>query len=31
MANLAAGLVGDEVGTVAVPLERLKRAIEDKQ
>jgi D-beta-D-heptose 7-phosphate kinase/D-beta-D-heptose 1-phosphate adenosyltransferase len=28
LANLAAGLVGDEVGTVAVPLEKLKRTIE---
>ena len=27
MANLAAGLVGDEVGTVAVPIKRLKRVI----
>jgi len=26
-ANLAAGLVGDEIGTVAVPLERLKQTI----
>jgi rfaE bifunctional protein kinase chain/domain len=26
-ANIAAGLVGDEVGTVAVPLDRLKRII----
>ena len=31
LANLAAGLVGDEVGTVAVSLEKLKRVIEDKQ
>ncbi len=30
VANLAAGLVGDEVGTVAVPLERLKRVLQDK-
>jgi D-beta-D-heptose 7-phosphate kinase/D-beta-D-heptose 1-phosphate adenosyltransferase len=29
IANLAAGLVGDEVGTVAVPLERLERTIRD--
>jgi rfaE bifunctional protein kinase chain/domain len=31
LANLAAGLVGDEVGTVAVPLEKLKRLLQDKQ
>jgi rfaE bifunctional protein kinase chain/domain len=31
LANLAAGLVGDEVGTVAVPLEKLKRLLRDKQ
>jgi D-beta-D-heptose 7-phosphate kinase/D-beta-D-heptose 1-phosphate adenosyltransferase len=31
IANLAAGLVGDEVGTVAVPLEKLKRLLQDKQ
>jgi bifunctional ADP-heptose synthase (sugar kinase/adenylyltransferase) len=30
LANLAAGFVGDEVGTVAVPREKLKRRIEDK-
>jgi len=30
LANLAAGLVGDEVGTVAVPLEKLERAIKDR-
>jgi rfaE bifunctional protein kinase chain/domain len=30
IANLAAGLVGDEVGTVAVSLEKLKRIIQDK-
>jgi rfaE bifunctional protein kinase chain/domain len=30
LANLAAGLVGDEVGTVAVPKEKLKHIIEDK-
>jgi D-beta-D-heptose 7-phosphate kinase/D-beta-D-heptose 1-phosphate adenosyltransferase len=30
IANIAAGLVGDEVGTVAVPLERLKRVIREK-
>ncbi len=29
MANFAAGLVGDEVGTVAVPLINLKRVIEE--
>lgn len=28
IANLAAGLVGEEVGTVAVPREKLKRAIQ---
>jgi rfaE bifunctional protein kinase chain/domain len=31
IANLAAGLVGDEVGTVAVPLERLERTIKDQR
>jgi bifunctional ADP-heptose synthase (sugar kinase/adenylyltransferase) len=31
LANLAAGLVGDELGTVAVPLEKLKRLLQDKQ
>jgi rfaE bifunctional protein kinase chain/domain len=30
MANLAASLVGDEVGTVAVPLAKLERTIKDK-
>ena len=30
LANLAAGFVGDEVGTVAVPREKLKRGIEDR-
>jgi D-glycero-beta-D-manno-heptose-7-phosphate kinase len=30
LANLSAGFVGDEVGTVAVPREKLKRRIEDK-
>ena len=30
IANLAAGLVGDEVGTVAVPLEKLKRLLQDR-
>jgi D-beta-D-heptose 7-phosphate kinase/D-beta-D-heptose 1-phosphate adenosyltransferase len=29
LANIAAGFVGDEVGTVAVPIEKLKRSIED--
>lgn len=29
IANFAAGLVGDEVGTVAVPLSKLKRVIEE--
>ncbi|MGH7826973.1 MAG: D-glycero-beta-D-manno-heptose-7-phosphate kinase [Candidatus Binatia bacterium] len=29
-ANLAAGLVGGEVGTVAVPLQRLKRTIKEQ-
>ena len=28
LANIAAGFVGDEVGTVAVPIEKLKRRIE---
>jgi rfaE bifunctional protein kinase chain/domain len=28
LANIAAGFVGDEVGTVAVPIEKLKRGIE---
>lgn len=31
IANLAARLVGDEVGTVAVPLEKLRKVIEDKK
>lgn len=31
VANLAAGLVGEEVGTVAVSLEKLKRSLQDKQ
>ncbi|HEX2229482.1 MAG TPA: PfkB family carbohydrate kinase [Candidatus Binatia bacterium] len=31
MANLAAGLVGDEVGTVAVPRQRLIGLLEEKQ
>jgi D-beta-D-heptose 7-phosphate kinase/D-beta-D-heptose 1-phosphate adenosyltransferase len=31
IANVAAGLVGDEVGTVAVPLEKLKRSLKDKK
>ena len=30
LANTAAGFVGDEVGTVAVPWEKLKRGIKDK-
>ena len=30
MANMAAGLVGDEVGTVAVPVEKLKSTIKAK-
>jgi rfaE bifunctional protein kinase chain/domain len=30
IANLAAGLVGDEVGTVAVPLEKLKQLLQDQ-
>jgi len=30
LANIAAGFVGDEMGTVAVPVEKLKRSIEDK-
>ena len=29
LANTAAGFVGDEVGTVAVPLQKLQRSIED--
>jgi rfaE bifunctional protein kinase chain/domain len=29
LANIAAGFVGDEVGTVAVPIEKLKRRIEE--
>jgi D-beta-D-heptose 7-phosphate kinase/D-beta-D-heptose 1-phosphate adenosyltransferase len=31
VANLAAGLVGAEVGTVAVSLEKLKQSIQNKQ
>jgi rfaE bifunctional protein kinase chain/domain len=31
LANIAAGFVGDEVGTLAVPIEKLKRAIEDRR
>ncbi|MBI4527657.1 MAG: D-glycero-beta-D-manno-heptose-7-phosphate kinase [Deltaproteobacteria bacterium] len=31
MANLAAGLVGDEVGTVAVPADQLKEAIRERR
>jgi rfaE bifunctional protein kinase chain/domain len=30
LANLAAGLVGDEIGTVAVPFEKLERTVRDK-
>jgi rfaE bifunctional protein kinase chain/domain len=30
LANIAAGFVGDEVGTVAVPLEKLQRRVEDQ-
>ncbi|MGH7852685.1 MAG: bifunctional heptose 7-phosphate kinase/heptose 1-phosphate adenyltransferase, partial [Candidatus Binatia bacterium] len=29
LANIAAGFVGDEMGTVAVPIEKLKRSIEE--
>ena len=31
IANLAAGLVGEEVGTVAVPLTRLRKAIQEQK
>jgi D-beta-D-heptose 7-phosphate kinase/D-beta-D-heptose 1-phosphate adenosyltransferase len=31
LANLAAGLVGDEVGTVAVPRQKLKRLLRERQ
>jgi rfaE bifunctional protein kinase chain/domain len=31
LANLAAGLVGDEVGTVAVSFDKMKRIVQDKQ
>lgn len=31
LANLAAGLAGEEVGTVAVSLDKLKRSVQDKQ
>jgi hypothetical protein len=31
LANAAAGFVGDEVGTVAVPRQKLKRLLEEKQ
>ena len=31
ISNLAAGLVGEEVGTVAVSLDKLKRSVQDKQ
>jgi D-beta-D-heptose 7-phosphate kinase/D-beta-D-heptose 1-phosphate adenosyltransferase len=30
IANIGAGFVGDEVGTVAVPIEKLKQAIKEK-
>jgi rfaE bifunctional protein kinase chain/domain len=30
LANIAAGFVGDEVGTVAVPLQKLRRSVEDQ-
>lgn len=30
LANVAAGFVGDEVGTVAVPLQKLRRSVEDQ-
>lgn len=30
LANLAAGFVGDEVGTVAVPIDKLRRSVEDQ-
>jgi D-beta-D-heptose 7-phosphate kinase/D-beta-D-heptose 1-phosphate adenosyltransferase len=30
LANLAAGFVGDEIGTVAVPAAKIKKAIEDR-
>jgi D-beta-D-heptose 7-phosphate kinase/D-beta-D-heptose 1-phosphate adenosyltransferase len=30
LANIAAGFVGDEVGTVAVPIQKLKRGVEDR-
>ena len=29
LANVAAGFVGDDVGTVAVPIAKLKRSIEE--
>jgi bifunctional ADP-heptose synthase (sugar kinase/adenylyltransferase) len=31
LANLAAGLVGDEVGTVAVARQRLRQLLTEKQ
>jgi D-beta-D-heptose 7-phosphate kinase/D-beta-D-heptose 1-phosphate adenosyltransferase len=31
LANLAAGFVGDEIGTVAVPRQRLMRLLKEKQ
>jgi rfaE bifunctional protein kinase chain/domain len=30
LANIAAGFVGDEVGTVAVPIEKLQRSLEER-
>jgi bifunctional ADP-heptose synthase (sugar kinase/adenylyltransferase) len=30
LANLAAGFVGDEIGTVAVPAAKIKKVIEDR-
>lgn len=30
LANIAAGFVGDEVGTVAVPLDKLKRTVKER-
>jgi D-beta-D-heptose 7-phosphate kinase/D-beta-D-heptose 1-phosphate adenosyltransferase len=30
LANIAAGFVGDEVGTMAVPIDKLKRAIKER-
>ncbi|MGH7797754.1 MAG: D-glycero-beta-D-manno-heptose-7-phosphate kinase [Candidatus Binatia bacterium] len=31
LANVAAGFVGEEVGTVAVPIEKLQRSLEEKR